>query len=465
MKYIFTILSMLFVGSIGYSQCDIRIKMKNYDNDTLILGYYLGEKTLAKDTLIGNRGKFSYKNEESLKPGVYMLLARPDNSFVQVLVNEEDQKFDIIWDVNNKSGASFKGSKDNEAFNDYIEYLTEKREELAKLNEAKKSLSEMGKDTTVILDKIDQLDKDVIDHQKDIIAKMPTSITAAYLKSNFQPEMKEYEGTKEEVRQQQYEYYKKHFFDNIDLGNPALIRTPFLHGKINTYMENLTPPVADSIIESIDYLLEKMKPAEDTYQYYLSHFVNTYAVKPIVGMDAVYVYLVDNYYSKGKAPWATEETLERLKKDANNIRGSLIGKTFPDITTYLADETPVRIKDIQADYTIVLFWKHTCGHCKTSMPHIVDFARDFKDRGVKVVTVCTEARDKAKKCAEYVDEHEFTGLTNTYDQYQRFRRKLYINTTPKLFILDKNKEIILKDIDAKKLGEVMEAVIKDRAGK
>lgn len=97
------------------------------------------------------------------------------------------------------------------------------------------------------------------------------------------------------------------------------------------------------------------------------------------------------------------------------------------------------------------------------MPAVKEFADAYKNKGVTVVTVCTEAGKNTPKCIDYAEEKGFhEGIIATYDEHQRYRRKLYINTTPKVFILDANKEIVLKDIDAKKLGMVIDAIKEER---
>ena len=58
-------------------------------------------------------------------------------------------------------------------------------------------------------------------------------------------------------------------------------------------------------------MLEGMKPAPETFKYYLVHFLNEYAKSKVVGYDAMYVHLVDKYYSTGLAPWTDEEQLEK----------------------------------------------------------------------------------------------------------------------------------------------------------
>ena len=69
----------------------------------------------------------------------------------------------------------------------------------------------------------------------------------------------------------QFQYYKSHFFDNFDFSDDRLIRTPVFHSKINTYLENLTAKIPDSIIVSCDYLIEKSREQIQTYSNMLFH--------------------------------------------------------------------------------------------------------------------------------------------------------------------------------------------------
>ena len=51
-------------------------------------------------------------------------------------------------------------------------------------------------------------------------------------------------------------------------------------------------------------------------------------------------------------------------------------------------------------------------------------------------------------------------LHNTGDEFIRFQRKMFVTKTPKIIVLDKNKEIIIKDIPADKLSEVIDEIIR-----
>ncbi|MBK6784898.1 MAG: DUF5106 domain-containing protein [Saprospiraceae bacterium] len=167
--------------------------------------------------------------------------------------------------------------------------------------------------------------------QNDIIAKYPGSVLALLLKANIEPVIPEFEGSDEEKQRKRYFYYKSRYFDNIDFFHPAILRTPFLYQKVNYYLTKLTPQSPDSIIIAVDYILKKVEHNPEMYRYFLADLLNKYAQLKIVGHDALYVHLVDKYYTKGKAHWVDEETLDKMKENANDLRPILIGKKCPTL--------------------------------------------------------------------------------------------------------------------------------------
>jgi len=459
MKYfLFLTFSLLSFSSIG--QYDIDFKMKNYDNDTVIVGHYYADKQLVHDTIIAEKkGIFSMQGTDTIKSGVYFLLTVPSKNHIQFFVNGIDNEFEVEWDVENNFDLKVKGSKDNKMFLDYVNFLGVQRPLADKLGERLMIADSTGVEDKEAKNKLADIEDKVTAYQLKIIEGMPESITARFISSSRSPEVPEFEEGPES-QYARFHYLRKHYFDNIDLGDPINLRTPYLHGRINYYMENITPKEPDSTITSIDFILKKMESAPDTYKYYLSYFLNKYAQMKIVGFDRVYVHLVDNYYAVGKAEWVSEETLVKLKDQADKLRNILIGEKFPDITTYKIDKTPVRIWDVESPYTMVLFWAHDCGHCTKSMPEIVSFYEEFESKGLTLISICTKGAKKMKPCQEAIPSKNMEKFINTFDEYQRYRQSIYIRSTPKIFILDKDKKILIKDIPAKELKNIMPEIIK-----
>ncbi len=453
-------MTFLFLSFSSAGQYDIDFKLENYENDTVIVGHYYADKQLVHDTLYTEeQGVFSMRGSDTLQSGVYFLLALPSKNHIQFFVNGIDNEFDVVWDVKNNADVKIDGSRDNEMFLDYVQFLGKQRPLADALSKRLMAADSLGVEDKDAEKKLLEIEERVAAYQLKTIEEMPESITARFISASRSPDIPEFEEGPES-QFAKYHYLRMHYFDNIDLGDPINLRTPFLHGRINYYMENITPKDPDSTIRSIEIILKKMEPSSDTYKYYLSHFLNQYAKMKIVGYDKVYVYLVDNYYAQGKADWITEENLVKLKEQASNLRNILIGEKFPDITTYKKDSTAVRIWDIDSPYTLVLFWAHDCGHCTKSMPDIVSFYEEFESKGVALISICTKGGKKMMPCQEAIPKKNMEKFINTFDEYQRYRRKVHIRSTPKIFILDKDKKILIKDIPAKELKNIMPEIIK-----
>jgi thiol-disulfide isomerase/thioredoxin len=465
MKNIFSsflvLLILLGLHSSAFAQAfKVSFDVKNYENDTLIVGNYFGEKQIVKDTLFANgKGKFVWTEEERPAQGVYLILMKPENTFIQFMVNDSENNFSLLCNAKDLNDIKFKGSSENEYFYDYMAFLRDKRvlaDTLRARSERAKAQNITDKETQ---DGLDKLDKDVKKYQNDFIAKHPTTLTAMLIKANIDIDVPEFVGHEDTVKLKRYYYYKDHYFDNINMDHPALIRTPFIHPKVDYYLNKVSNQQPDSLIKTVDIILKKLENNPEAYRYYLADLLNKYASMKMVGYDALYVHMIDNYYKKGKASWVNDENLKKMSDNADDLRPILIGKKIPDITTYKEDGTPVRLWDIKSPYTVVIFWAPDCGHCKKIMPDVVKFYNNNKDKGVKMLGICTKGGDKTSTCWPAVKEKGMEEFINTADEYGRYNIKIKIKSTPKIFILDEKKEIIIKDIPGEELDRIFNEIL------
>lgn len=458
---VFTLCFLTSTFTIFSQSFKTSFEIKNYHSDTLIVGNYHGERQIVKDTLYAKSpGKFVWQSDEMPPAGMYLILLKPENNFIQFLINGQENNISLKTDAEDITKVSFKGSDENKLFYDYLKYLKDQRILADTLKAQMDRLKETGQDDSQLKEQLNGLDKAVKNRQHDIITNSPKSLTAVLLKGSAEIEVPDFhELPEEDIKMKRYYYYKQHYFDNIDFQHPALIRLPFTDQKIKYYLEKVVIQQPDSLIRSIDRVLNLLDGNDEAYRYYLADLLNKYASMKMVGYDALYVHLIDEYYKKGKAPWITEESLEKMEENAEDLRPVLIGKTFPDITTYKEDGTPVRLRLIKSPYTLVIFWAPDCGHCQKSMGHIVDFLDQYKDKGLQVLSVCTKPGEKTETCWPFTKEKHMEGFINTADQYGRYNLKVKIKSTPRLFILDENKEILIKDIPAEELPRIFEDIL------
>lgn len=77
------------------------------------------------------------------------------------------------------------------------------------------------------------------------------------------------------------------------------------------------------------------------------------------------------------------------------------------------------------------------------------------------MTICKPKSGDYKECWDYIDEHDnMENMLNTYDPSNRAQIYYNVRSTPSMFILNKDKEIIMKGIGADQLDEVMDKIIK-----
>jgi len=456
----------MHIGISAQSEYSISVSAEGYDGDEIYLGFYMGEAQFVQDTARIQNGEFRFEGVNKLLPGFYIVVFPPDNQFLQLLIGENDTNIKLkVNESALRKPEEFSGSEDTRLFYMYAEFISERRALVDTLRSEMADLPEESKRKIAIQNELVAVNNEVEKMQNKLLAEHGETLTAMLINANRELEIPEFEGTKEEISGLTYEYFKEHYFDNIPLGDPRIVRTPFLHDKLTYYLDKLTYQNPDSLISAIDYILHQFEPESESFQVYLVSFLNKYAKSKIVGMDAVYVHLVTEYYARGLAPWTEEEQLSKIIKNANTLKPILIGEVAPDLNLQSRTKEPVTVHGINSDYTVLFFWDPECGHCKKSIPVLIDFYNEYHDKGVEILAICTKLNEGSKKCWEVVDERGMDIWVNANDPYLRSRfKQIYdVRVTPQVFVLDSEKKIVMKKIGAEQLAGVMDHFLVEKS--
>ena len=117
-----------------------------------------------------------------------------------------------------------------------------------------------------------------------------------------------------------------HFFDNTDLGDSRMIRTPILYGRLETYFSKVLIQHPDTLMRHIPRIVKLTESDSAMFRYMVVYLFNHFRESQIMGHDAVAVKIIDDYYLSGKAYWISDETHDSLEEDANRLRPNLIGR-------------------------------------------------------------------------------------------------------------------------------------------
>ncbi len=447
--------------SFGQEGYKITVSIEGYQNDTCILGYRLGKQTFVKDTLSkkNEAGQFVFEGDKNLKGGIYLVLTKPDNKYLEFLVsNDVDQKNMVLstkMDASNDLSKNLKieGSADNAAFLDYLKFLAGIRLDDTKLAEQLKLEESETEKKNINLER-EKLGKKVKEYQTKMIQDYPRFLSSSLVAASFQPEVPP--GLS---RADGYYYYRNHYWDSFNWWDARLIRTPIFKSKLEYWTDKLTVQMPDSVISSIDYILDAIQKAgnKDMFQYVAAEMLNKYAKTKVICMDAVYVSLGEKYYCTGKADWVDSAQLVKICDNVKSLKPLRCGLYAPNIRLKKMDGTPINLFEVKAKFTALYFWDPDCGNCSKTTDKLVPVYNKWKDKGFEVFGVCSKSWKDIDKCKKKIEDKAMDFINTSDEAYPlAVAKKIYdIKVNPFLILLDEDKKIMWKRIDPNQLDDIL----------
>jgi len=476
---------------------EIKINLKNCNDTIAYLAYYQFDKLYISDTCkkVVN-GNIVFKGKKNLDKGVYFLLSQAKSNYFDFIIDEQSQKQQINSDKSNLlENLKAVNSKQNENFFNYIRFVSSKNKEF---DSFKKSIKEQKKpDSTALLTKeFKVLNDGILENDLSCIAQNNGNYLGEIINLKTDKVAKDIpkasNGRPDSIFA--YHYFKKHFWDGVNFQDDAMLRNPFFVNKVKQYFNTVVVQHPDSVCVEIDRMMLKTKPGTKMNMLLLAYFTQTYEIPKIMGMDKVFVYMVDNYFKTGKAKGVYDESVIKIIINRGNVLAPLqLGKTAPELLMidvpghekiakmgfeaaktseeitkiYYAhkpeiEKTYVSLSSIKADYLILIFWDVECGHCQKEVPKILEMYHDFQKekKDVKVFGVYTQ--NDFDKYNKYIIDNKLDWI-NVYDgvHINNLKDKYDVVTTPVIYILDKNKVIKAKGIGSEAIKSIISQMEKE----
>jgi len=452
-------LSLLFVFAFGMivSQAKdgykIVVKYKKAEDTLVYLAHYFGEplpKIYKTDSARVVNGVATFKSNKKTLGGIFIILPSDKSGYFEFVL---DNGNDMVINVDNTQTPAvltFENSPENTRFANYVKDLQvfgEKQQSLQReLAAAKNPI-----DSNFVVNQIKDEGKKLIAYRQSYIDKYPGTFLTSVFKALEVPIVPEGEHLLPNGKPDTlfaYHYYKNNYWKNFNFHDDRLIQTPLYDNKLKEYFEKLVIPIPDSVIAESDRILAKNKKGTEMFKYTLWWLTRHAETSKIMGMDKVFVYLVNNYFRKGDAFWLDREGLAKYIERAEKIMPNLIENMASDIRIKDQNDQPVSLFDIKAKYTLLIFWAPDCGHCLKEIPKVDSvYKAVLKDKGVKVFAVRTEGGVDLWK--EKIKEFGLEDWTNAYDpdRSSNYRSMYDISSTPVIYLLDEKKIIRGKRLD------------------
>jgi peroxiredoxin len=480
MKKFLPILLMLCFSLAGFSQdkpFKLKMKINGMQDSTCYLLNYYGSKMYYNDTAqFNNDGIVIFTKEEMPKGGLYIVYTGGKRLFEVILNNEnyielETDTLDYIGNM------SIKKSKENTLFFDYLKFLSEKQRSSMPMRNKLQAKETSKKEKTKINQELAGIGTEITDYRTNVINKNSDLFISVFFKTMNETPTPDFAEIKSDSlkRLMKYEYYKNHYFDDIDFSDDRINNTPLYHNKLEKFFTKIVYPTPDSITKEVDFVIEKSKASDELFKYTTYYLLSYYEKSKIMGMDGVFAHIGLNYYTHDLAYWSDSTQIEKIQEKARKLSPLLIGKK--SINLSLLDTSGNKwesLHKVDAKYTVLVFWDPDCGHCIKELPklsHAVDSIKKTID--VKVFSVSSNHNKEWKTFINknnidfinvavpveaYSDQNKATQFIidgHTDLKSLNYNKTYDIFTTPQIYLLDRDKFIIGKKLDSELLIQVL----------
>lgn len=430
----------------------IKVKFTDEKDKMVSLAHYYGKPlpTIYKvdSAKLDNNGVAILETDDEVIGGLYLLIVAGNKKYFEFLLDNGDELNITATAEKLPLGVSFKNSPENTSFISYVSFLSDIGRQHQELNQ-KLAKAKTKADTVAMENDYKDLGAKVSAYRTDYIDKHPNTMLGNILQSLEMPDFPGSEKTGKERDEQWYLNYKQHYWDNVTFGDDRLVYTPVLGGKLEDYFSNYVAPIPDTFNMEADKVVEKARASKEVFKYVV-HWLTTYAQESeIMGMDAVFVHMVERYYMRGEAFWLNQGTLQKYIDRAKSIAPNVIGNIAPEIKAKKRGGGDFSLHGVDAKYTLLVFWSPDCGHCREEIPRIDSLikAEKLDKKGLKVVGFNID-----KETAKWDEVLQEKGLDNWIHIHDPegasdFRSQYDVYGTPSVYLLDKKKIIQGKKLD------------------
>ncbi len=469
--FLFACFTFLFIQSKA-QDFNLTLITPQYHEGTAYLTYYYGKNMNVEDSAaVSSNGVAVFHKDKKVQPGVYSVVFPGkrftfdfliDTSRLITIIAKDTANLVLTSEVNN--------DKENDIFRDYQRFIATKGPLLEKEREAFK-VAKNKKDSSLHEDNYRKLNESLVAYRENLITDNPESMLAALLKSMKEPTVLHPQPGNRQDTLDNYWYYRKHYWDGVTFNDARIIRTPFFLPRVERYFRQVINQDADSVIKQVDYYLLLSRTTPGMYRFLLNWFTDEYYQPKYMGQDKVFVHLFEKYHSKGVSDWLSKEQLKLISDRAYMVMSNLVGvPAAPLMMTDVAGK-PAPLYNLKSDFTVVVFWDPTCGHCQHDLPRIDSiYQAKWKKENVRIYAVLTDNSVKPQ-WEKFIQDHKLGEWMHVYEsdaqekkvqsENQPSYRQLYdVIQTPTVYLLDKDKRIIAKKLTIEQLDDVISTKLK-----
>ncbi|MBK7798066.1 MAG: thioredoxin-like domain-containing protein [Saprospiraceae bacterium] len=464
MKQICLLINLIIFGiSVSglYAQsdsCHLKFKVNGFTGGKIkLIGVYADQNYIADSTFMNESGEFEFRRKSPFKPG-YFYVILPDYSSFHIMINDEQ-----FFTMESNKGEyintmKISGSIDNELLYQSMILQSMHEKKFDSLNSQKSKYAGNQDELKRIEKELDLINNERKEYIKNLEQKYPNVFFTKFKIAGQNPEVPDFRKPNGEPDiSRKLEFFRLNFWNDVDLMDNRLLATPVIVNKLNRFITDLTVQHPDSIIRQADFVIQKSLENPEMFQFFTNYIALKYQPSKTKVMDgeAVYVHIIDKYFTKDRAFWLTEKELADLRKKAWEMSASLLNKVGPDVVSVDPNGQTKSIYGIKKPYIIVFMYDPKCEHCQEETPKLKQFYEEWKNKGVEVFAIVLNAKDQEWR--DFIKKYQIQNWINVHDPTNAsIYAKYYVDITPEMYVLNKDRKIIGKNLKVEQLKIILD---------
>jgi len=429
------------------AQYDIRIRVSDIKCDSIQIQSFDWKSRQGIGLVQSQQPEIVFKGKVSLKPGMYWICADTNHIAPLVISAERKQKTtvsitkDTVIYTNNPESSNYlsyqrQKEKYAQAFNQLdVEYQNTQRLPAFMIQPAVDSL----------IIKARKLQKEEFDFNTTFMESHKGSLAANLILASMPtPTLPQsYYGNPQKIQ----EFIIQHYFDEFPWDDPRVFNSPLTEEKIQNYCEfiyQVDRPDLDT------FVIQTLKSASinetsllgffEKLDLKIGRYMSNYKV------EHTYIKMLQYILTCPNVPKVRRIFYER---ELEIINKNLDGNIATNFNLVLSTGDTTTLHDIKSDYTLLFLHNPTCTTCREVRRRIANYEllNEAIAKGkLKVLTVYMEKDEKVWK--NYIQNEASPNYIHgwNYDQAIEEKELYETRTIPYMFLLDKDKRIIRKNI-------------------
>jgi thiol-disulfide isomerase/thioredoxin len=250
----------------------------------------------------------------------------------------------------------------------------------------------------------------------------------------------------------EYSFYNqtKHFFDNIDFSDKRILDTPILKQKMGFYFRQMVSPLVDSTKVRVNEVIGKTKANNEVYNWAVRYLYQFYRESPVLGNNEVYNFIGEKYILNEPQRWNDTTFVEKVRGRVAKAKLNPVGTLATSLKLQTPEGRLTDLYSIEASKTILLFFNPGCEACHEVTERLFAIYQQYKGKGIQVFAIYTDRNKEewqnyiSTKGLDWINVYDPTGTEGIEHKYDIF-------AIPMIYILDKDKKVIAKDVPIEKI--------------